>query len=71
MEKYQNINDLPLTLSATDLCKYLGISKCSCYALFKRDDFPTIKIGNRLLVSRDRFIEWLEKQTRSAYYEKK
>ncbi|MCR4889099.1 MAG: helix-turn-helix domain-containing protein [Ruminococcus sp.] len=64
MDNYNNYDDLPVTLSADDMSKFLGISKCSCYALFKRKDFPTIKIGSRLLVSRDRFIEWLEKQTR-------
>ena len=64
MDNYNNYDDLPVTLSADDMSKFLGISKCSCYALFKRDDFPTIKIGSRLLVSRERFIEWLEKQTR-------
>ena len=66
MDNYKSIDDLPVTLTATDMSKFLGISKCSCYALFKRSDFPTIHIGDRLLVSRERFIEWLEKQTRSV-----
>ena len=66
MDNYKSMNDLPVTLSATDMSKYLGISKCSCYALFKRKDFPTIKVGCRLLVSRDRFIEWLAKQERKV-----
>lgn len=64
MENYRNYDELPLTLTADDLSRYLGISKCSCYSMFKRKDFPTIKIGKRVLVSRDRFIEWLNKHTR-------
>lgn len=63
---YSNINELPLTLSADDLSKILGISKGTCYSMFKRKDFPTIKIGKRVLVSRDRFFEWLNKNTKGV-----
>lgn len=66
MDNYKSINDLTVTLNATNMSKYLGISKCSCYALFKRKDFPTIKVGSRLLLSCDRFIEWLAKQERKV-----
>ncbi len=64
MENIKNYSELPLTLDANDLSEILGISKACCYSMFKRKDFPTIKIGKRCLVSRDRFIEWLEKNTR-------
>ena len=64
MDNIKNFSELPLTLSASDISQALGISKASCYSMFKRKDFPTIKIGKRCLVSRDRFIEWLEKNTR-------
>lgn len=64
MEHYKSYDELPLVLSAEDLSRFLGISKCSCYAMFKRKDFPTIRIGSRVLVSRDRFLEWLEKYTK-------
>ena len=47
MDNYKSIDDLPVTLTATDMSKFLGISKCSCYAIFKRSDFPTIHIGDR------------------------
>lgn len=66
MNNYKNYDELPLTLTADDLSKFLGISKGSCYSMLKRDDFPTIKIGKRVLVSRDRFIQWLEKNTREV-----
>ena len=55
---------LPLILNANDLSKILGISKSSCYKLFQRKDFPTILIGNRKLVARDHFWEWLDQQTK-------
>ncbi len=28
----------------------------------KQDDFPTIKVGTRLLVPRDKFINWIDCQ---------
>ena len=42
-----------ITLSARDLAELLGISRSAAYALFHREDFPTLKIGRRLLVTHD------------------
>lgn len=61
---FSNVNELPLTLDSNDLSEILGISKGSCYNMLKRKDFPAIKIGKRVLVSRDRFFQWLEQNTR-------
>lgn len=36
-----------ITLSARDLAELLGISRSAAYALFHREDFPTLKIGRR------------------------
>ena len=52
-----------LTLDAKDLSKLLGISKGSCYKLFRRSDFPTITIGKRKLVACDKLYAWLNAQT--------
>jgi hypothetical protein len=30
------------------------------YQLMHREDFPTIVIGKRMVVPRDKFLEWLE-----------
>ena len=66
MDNIKNFNELPLTLSASDISQVLGISKASAYTMFKRKDFPTIKIGKRCIVSRDKFIDWLAKQERKV-----
>ena len=42
-----------ITLSARELAELLGISRSAAYALFHREDFPTLKIGRRLLVTHD------------------
>ncbi|MCR4888442.1 MAG: helix-turn-helix domain-containing protein [Ruminococcus sp.] len=51
-------------LSAKDISKYLNISLSRCYNLMHQSDFSTTIIGKRLLVSRERFAEYIEKNTR-------
>lgn len=60
MNEIRSYDDLPLTLSADDVAAVLGISRTNAYALLHREDFPTLKIGKRLLVPRDRFIRWID-----------
>ena len=60
MNEIWSYGDLPLTLSADDVAAVLGISRTNAYALLHREDFPTLKIGKRLMVPRDRFIRWID-----------
>lgn len=59
MKKYSNYNELPLALCADDIAAVLGISRTNAYQLLHRDDFPTLHIGKRMLVPRDKFIVWI------------
>ena len=61
--KHLSLQDLPLTLSAAHLAEILGISQGTVYSLMKQPDFPLIQFGKRMLVSRERFFEWLERRT--------
>lgn len=54
---FTDIDSLPLVLDVKTVSEILGISKNSCYKLFTRSDFPTICIGKRRIVSRDKFFE--------------
>lgn len=56
---YKNYDELPLVLNAQAISSVLGISRTNAYALFNRQDFPTIRIGTRKMVARDKFIEWI------------
>ena len=58
---YKSYDDLPLMLSVHDVAEVLGISKSSAYVLAKEKGFPTLKIGARVVVPGDRFIEWINK----------
>ncbi|SCX26954.1 transcriptional regulator, AlpA family [Ruminococcaceae bacterium P7] len=58
---YRSYDDLPLMLSVHDVAEVLGISKSSAYVLAKVKSFPTLKIGARVVVPREKFIEWINK----------
>lgn len=62
MEKEMNVS-VPAVMNAMQVAKYLGISKQGAYNLMNSESFPTLRVGKRLLVSSDRFLEWIEKHS--------
>lgn len=58
----QNYDELPLFLNAQLLSRVLGISSASAYELLHEDGFPTLRIGNRLVVPKEQFRAWVDKQ---------
>ena len=61
-------NELPLILNASDVAAILGVSRAKAYQLFHRLDFPTLKLDKRLLVRRELFFQWLDKQAQVEGY---
>ena len=60
---YKSYDELPLMLNAETVKDVLGISISSVYELMHEKDFPSIKIGNRLIVPKDKFVEWINKKS--------
>lgn len=60
---YKNYDELPLFLNAKTVARVLGISPSSGYELMHQRDFPTLKIGNRIVVPKERFVQWVEQNT--------
>lgn len=60
---YKNYDELPLFLNAKTVARVLGISPSSGYELMHQRDFPTLKIGNRIVVPKEKFIQWIERNT--------
>ena len=60
---FTQFDQLPLVLGANEVSKALNISRTSAYALLHRRDFPTLMVGKRMLVPRDRFLKWIEDNT--------
>ena len=59
---YTSLEQLPLALSAEDVAQVLGSSRANAYTLMHSKGFPTIKIGKRMTVPKDKLIEWIDKQ---------
>ena len=59
---YQSYNDLPLFLNANLVAETLGVSISSAYELMHDPDFPTLRVGNRMVVPKEKFIRWAEGQ---------
>ena len=51
-----------LTYNVTEAAQALGISRRSMYDLMHREDFPTLKVGGRRLISRELLAAWVREQ---------
>ena len=60
---YKNYDELPLFLNAELVAKVLGVSPSSGYELMHEPDFPVLKIGSRMVVPKEKFVEWVERHT--------
>lgn len=61
--QFKDYSELPLFLNADIIAKVLGISSASSYELMHESGFPVLKIGNRMVVPKERFIHWVEENT--------
>ena len=62
IKNLSNFDDLPLMISVTDLADILNISRMGAYNLCHRKDFPSIRIGNRLLIPKEKLTAWIDAQ---------
>ena len=63
---YKSYDDLPLFLNAETVAKVLGVSISSAYELMHEKDFPTLHIGSRMVVPKEKFIQWVEEHTKGS-----
>lgn len=60
---YKSYEELPqLFLNAQMVAKLLGISPSSSYELMHEKGFPVLRVGNRLVVPKEKFRQWVEEQ---------
>ena len=60
---YKNYDELPLMLNVVQVAAVLGISRAGAYELVHSEGFPTLKIGSRILVPKDKLWEWIDANT--------
>ena len=63
---YKSYDELPLFLNAATVAKVLGVSPSSGYELIHEPNFPVLKIGNRLVVPKEKFVEWVSQHTQGG-----
>ena len=60
---YKSFDELPLMLNVVQVAAVLGISRAGAYELVHREGFPALKIGNRIVVPKDKLREWIDVNT--------
>ena len=61
--QFKDYSELPLFLNAETVAKVLGVSPSSGYELMHEPGFPVLKIGSRMVVPKEKFIQWVEQNT--------
>lgn len=56
----------PLAVSTAEAARLLGVSRPTLYQYIGRDDFPSFRVGNRVLVSVAGLQAWIEQQTKAV-----
>ena len=59
---YTSLDNLPLSLKANDVAAILNISRTRVYQLLHEGVIPKLCFGQRMIIPRDRFLEWMEEQ---------
>ena len=62
-KKYKRYDDLPLMLSVPELAKALNISRAGAYELVHTAGFPSLKIGARIVIPKEKLIAWIDENT--------
>jgi excisionase family DNA binding protein len=52
----------PKYYNVADIQELLGIGRNSAYKLVTANGFPSIYVGNRIIIPADRFDQWVDEQ---------
>lgn len=56
----------PLAVGTTEAARLLGVSRPTLYQLLNRSDFPSFRVGNRVLISVTGLQDWIDRQTKEG-----
>ena len=63
---YKSYDELPLMLNMKQLSELLGISDASSYELAKEADFPSLRIGKRIVIPKEELRRWISAHTKGG-----
>lgn len=58
-----NYDELPMFINANLLAELFGVSRASAYELIREKNFPSFRIGKRILVSKENLRTWIESRS--------
>ena len=58
--------DQPLFLNAKLVAQVLGVSLATAYEVMHKPGFPTLRVGSRMVVPKEKFMQWAEEQSGGA-----
>ena len=61
---YKSYDDLPLMLSVPEVAAAMGISRAGAYELVHSEGFPSLTIGSRIVVPKDKLIAWIDENSK-------
>ncbi len=64
--KFKSYDELPLFLNAGQVAQVLGVAPSSAYELMHEAGFPTLRVGSRMVVPKEKFIWWVEEHTKGG-----
>ncbi len=66
MSVCKSYDDLPLFLNASLVSQVLGMSISTAYELMNEPGFPVLRVGSRMVVPKDKFVEWVSQHTQGG-----
>ena len=62
----RSYDDLPLFLNVNLVAQVLGVSISTAYEVMHEPGFPVLRVGSRMVVPKEKFIQWAEEQAGGA-----
>lgn len=66
MSVCRNYDELPLFLNANLVSQVLGVSVSTAYELMHEPGFPVLRVGSRMVVPKEKFVEWVSQCTQGG-----
>ena len=63
MSVCKSYGDLPLFLNAHLLSEVLGVAISTAYEVMHEPGFPVLRVGSRMVVPKEKFIQWAEERS--------
>lgn len=63
---FTSYDQLPLLLNVKQLAALLGVSDSSVYELIEEEDFPSLRIGKRIVIPKEELRKWITLHTKGG-----